>query len=140
MVTVYALQQLTVVQLLVKVVYKLYHADPLRHMLILCPDEEARDMWDKSLWTFHPLAFIPHGCDHEKNASSQPVLLSCTMTLSNNPRILITNDVQRVKDWNIFLKYIVIAQQQELGGVLSKIPQTLEKKCFIEENGKWKEK
>ncbi len=71
-------------------------------------NQEFLEKLDKVLWTYTPLAFIPHGLEGEEHALETPVWLSSQLTFSNNPDVFIalssydseclSSDIKRVVD------------------------------------------
>ena len=47
---------------------------------------------DKSLWTYSPLAFLPHASDTDLKPEAHPILLSTTLENQNNAKVLCITD------------------------------------------------
>ncbi len=47
--------------------------------------EEEKQLFDTSLWTFHPTSFLPHGRDDGLKPQEQPILLTCNDRVFKNP-------------------------------------------------------
>lgn len=52
---------------------------------------------DKSLWTYSPLAFLPHATEADAQPARQPVLLSTSLENRNHANVLCITDDTRVE-------------------------------------------
>lgn len=78
-----------------------------RSNLVVATDEEL-DRFNKLLWTFSSLAFLPHGTVDEEHAEAQPLLLSKSPDSRNGAAILATVNAETVPDLGQFKRFLDI--------------------------------
>lgn len=89
-----------------KLLEKVYEAGH-RSVLVL-KNEDDMAQFNKLLWTFASMAFLPHGTTAEENPDQQPLLLSLTASHENNASILATVNASDHKDTAGFKRYLDI--------------------------------
>ena len=85
-VSFYQLTLSTIEQALPKVLEKVVDAG-LRTQ-ILTPSEERTEVLNKSLWTYHPHSFLPHGSALDGPGENQPIWLSHLPKNENNATVI----------------------------------------------------
>lgn len=60
-----------------RIAYKAYSAG--QRLLVVAPDPATLDAFDRTLWTFAPLSFVPHCRTTHRLAGETPVLLAATV-------------------------------------------------------------
>lgn len=89
-----------------KLLEKAYQAN-LKSVLVLNSDEEV-EHYNKLLWTFASLAFLPHGTQKDKNPERQPVYLSKQPETINDPSIVATVNAKDAFDMGPFKRCLDI--------------------------------
>jgi len=63
--------------------------------MVVTDNEMSLQTLDKVLWTYTPLAFLPHGTPHDPFPEKQPILLTTTQENTNQADIIVlTHDTE----------------------------------------------
>lgn len=89
-----------------KLLEKVYEAN---HRSVLCvKTEDDITHFNKLLWTFSSLAFLPHGSAQDGDPTQQPVYLTTTPEAPNNATILATVNAETIVDTGLFKRCLDI--------------------------------
>ncbi|PIR32009.1 MAG: DNA polymerase III subunit chi [Alphaproteobacteria bacterium CG11_big_fil_rev_8_21_14_0_20_44_7] len=114
------------------------------HRCMVLAKEQDIDAFDKTLWTFHPRKFLPHGT---KNPEKQPIFITSKNDNQNNATVIAVVNAE-VIDMNGFEKILDIFDgnvEADLSAARARWKSYKEQGAnlrywFQDEKGKWLEK
>ena len=120
-----------------RVLYKATQSDPSMRVCLLCESLEQCSEFDRTLWTFNPEAFLPHGCVGEPYAEQHPVYVTTSLdSVPNNADTLVFTNLAAVNSWTRFERYIY-GTTDSLENVQSQLPRDKPSRIFIERDKRW---
>ena len=79
-----------------------------KRLLVHIPDAELAGRFDKMLWTWQALAFVPHCAAHDPLAAETPVLLSSTEETPPGCELLLNLGIQPPPHFERFTRLLEI--------------------------------
>lgn len=76
--------------------------------VVLVDDVVYLEELDKLLWTYTPLAFLPHGTEKDPHPENQPIFLATTLSNPNKADVLVLTSDVSVADIHPFEKCLDI--------------------------------